>query len=495
MLETRWEVKIGSIVTTTDGDYGHLKQLLLDPHQERIVGLLVRPQGLLPYHPVVVPEDLIADASEKEVRLKISRSELEALPRFGPNSQLVVQGEAYQADDGLFAVLNKQGVEVGRAPSSRQPGMIETQTIGAAQERFGLRLRAGQQVFCRDEYAGWASLILLDPRGRVKGFVLHTGHLALFGRELIVPVDWIQEVDRENVHLAVEKRDLDHLPEYYSDDVLGAAVDNALWSDTILRNTDYKQIGINVEDGVVWLRGHVATRSNKRNAEEAARSIPGVLNVENNLVVDEDLLIDVSQALGNDERTRSARIAVGARNGFITLNGQVDSAAIRDAAEAIAASLPQVRGVTNYLHAPNVVIDYKDIPTWQPFIGHEISAADMQLGRVKKVIIDPRSRRVTAFVASGYFPDPEDQDGYRLPTDESQKERGVVIPITAVRRVTDGCVLLGISGAEAAMYQTFKTADFISPLADWQPPYPYRWEQVLFTGQSLDEPTSLGIRS
>ena len=487
MVEPRWEVKIGSIVTTTDGDYGHLKQLLLDPHQERIVGLFVQPRGLLPYHPIVVPENVIADASESEVRLKISREEMDALPKYWSNSPLVVEGEEYETDDTLFAIRGKQKTEVGRAPSSTEPGMMENQLADSESKHFGLRLRAGQLVFCRHEYVGRTSLILLDPNRRVKGFVLHAGHLPLIARDLIVPATWIEEVDHENVHLSVEKRDLDNLPEYYSDEVLGAAVDNALWSDRILRNTDYQQIGITVEAGVIWLRGHVSTRINKRNAEEAARSVAGVLGVENDLIADEELVLAVAQALGKEERTRSERIAVGVRNGFITLNGQVGSAAIRDAAEAIAASIPPVRGVINYLHAPNVVIDYQDVPTWQPFIGHEISALDMQLGRVEKVIINPRNRLVTAFVACGYFPDPADEDGYRLPSDEPQDERSVVIPMDAVSSVTDGSVLVGIKGADAALYRSFEPADFISPPMSWQPPYPYRWEQVLFDKGRLEE--------
>ena len=488
MVEPRWEVKIGSTVMTKDGEYGHLQQVLLDPHLERVVALLVRPYRLIPSPTVVVPEELIADASEKEVRLKISREQVEALPQYRPDSELIVEGQSYEADDELFAVRGKQGIEIGRAPSSKEPGMIESQLTDSERERFGLRLRAGQQVFCRDEHAGWVSLILLDPNGQVKDFVLHTGHLHLTGRELIVPIAWVQEVDRGNVHLLVAKQYLENLPDYYSDEVLGAAADNALWSDEILRNTDYKQIGISVEDSIVRLRGHVVTSMNKGNAEKAARSVPGVLNVENDLVVDDDLVLEVAQALGKNEVTRLERIAVGAQNGFITLDGYVASTAIRDDAEAITASIPQVRGVVNYLHAPNVIIDYKDEPIRQPLIGQQVAATDMHLGYVEKVIINPCNRRVTAFVARGCFPDPRYKDNYRLPDEAPQQESSVVIPIDAVRYVTESYVLLGVRGAEAALNRSFGSAEFTFPPTAWQPPYPYRWEQVLFDGQRLEEP-------
>jgi osmotically-inducible protein OsmY/sporulation protein YlmC with PRC-barrel domain len=486
MIETRWEVKRGSLVTTTDGDYGHLKQLLLDPDQERIIGMLVQPRDALLYHPIVVPEHLIENASDKEVRLKISADQVKALPKYWSNAPLIVADEEYEVDDEIFAIRGKQKVEVIRAPGSTQSGTIESQLSGSKSKHLALRLHAGQFVFCGKECVGSTSLILLDANGGVKGFVLHTGRLPLSGRDLIVLVSLIEEADRDNVHLSIAKPDLDDLPAYYSDEVLGAAVDNALWADKILRNIDYKQIGISVEDGVVRLRGHVVTSTNKRNAEEAARSVAGVLSVENDLVVDEDLVLEVAQAFGKNDLTRSERIAVGARHGFITLNGEVGSPAVREAAEEIAASVPQVRGVVNYIHAPNLVIDYKD-PIWQPYIGQEVYAADMQLGQVERVIINPHNRRVTSFVTRGYFPNPGDADGYRLPSDEPQDERSVVIPMSAVSGVTDSSVMLEVSGAEAALYRSFETTDFISAPTDWLPPYPYHRDQVSFEGQRSEE--------
>ncbi|HET8580510.1 MAG TPA: BON domain-containing protein, partial [Nitrospiraceae bacterium] len=423
-------------------DYGRLQELLVDPGQERVVGLLVRPHGWLPYHPVVVPENAIAEASENEVRLNISREQVDALPEYLPDSEFVVNGRNYEVEDEL------------------------------------LLIRSGQRVLCQDEPAGWVALLLLEPGGRVKGFVLHTN--PLIGRNLIVPITWVREVDGNRLYLSVEKKDLQGLHDYRLDDALTAEAKNALWSDEILRNTDYKEIGVSAEDGIVKLRGHVISAFNKTRAEKAAGSVVGVLGLENGLVVDDDLVTGVAQALAKDDRTRFEQISVGVQNGFITLNGHVHSGDLRKAAEAIAASAPQVRGVINYLQAPNVAIDPKEGQVWQPPFGQEVSAADMQLGHVERVIINPRNRRVTAFVTRGTFPDPQAKDDYRLPGEDAQQERSVVIPIDAVRYATDSSVLLKVRGAEAALYRSFEPADFVSPPVGWQPPYPYRWEQVLF---------------
>ena len=490
MIEPRWEIKIGSTVTGTDGEYGRLQQLLLDPRQQRVVALLVRPHRLIPSHTNVVPEEFIADASEKEVRLKISREQVEALPKYRPESKLVVEDDSYESDDELFAVRGKQGIEVGRAPSSRKPGMIENHLASSERKHFGLRLRARQQVFCRDGHAGWVSLLLLDPGGQAKGIVVHAGHFHLTGRKLIVPSAWIQEVDRENVYLSVERHELKNLPEYYPDEALGVRVDHALWSNEILRNTDYREIGVFVEDGFVRLRGHVRTPRNKRKAEDAASSVPGVLGLENNLVVDNDLANRVAQALGNNDLTRSERITVGAQHGFITLGGHTVNAAVRDAVTQIAASIPEVRGVINDLQAPDVVIKAEKHRFLQPRIRQRVAATDMHLGQVDKVIIDPCDRRVTAFVTLGYFPEPRYHDNYRMPDEVSPQERSIVIPIDAVHHVTDSYILLKVKGADVVLYQAFDPTDFISPPAAWQPPYPYRREEVIFDKERLEEPSS-----
>ena len=484
MVEPRWEVKIGSPVTATDGDYGRLQQLLVDPQEERVVGLLVRPHGWLPYHPVVVPEKVITDASENEVRLNISREQVEALPEYLPDAELVIDGRNYEVHD-KWSPVSGEPVEAGRAANSEAGEMISNPFTRPEPHHLGLLVRAGQRVFCREESAGWVALLLLESGGRVTGFVLHTG--PMIGRNLIVPLTWIHQVDGNRVYLSVGKKDLQGLRDYGLDDALTVEVKHALWSDEILRNTDYQEIGVSVEDGIVKLRGHVISMMNKTRTERAASSVAGVLGLENDLVLDQDLANGVAQALGHDEHTRFAGISVGAQNGFITLNGHVHSADIRESAEAIAASVPQVRGVINCLQAPNVVIDPKEHQVWQPLIGKEVSAADMQLGHVERVIIDPRNRRVTAFVARGSFPEPGDKDGYRSPGEDVPQERSVIIPIDAVRYATDSSVLLKVSGAEAALYRAFAPADFVYPPAGWQPPYPYHWEQVLFDEERLEE--------
>jgi hypothetical protein len=160
---------------------------------------------------------------------------------------------------------------------------------------------------------------------------------------------------------------------------------------------------------------------------------------------------------------------------------------VREAAEEVAASLPQVRGVINSLQAPNVHIDPKEQIFMQPPIGQEVYATDLPLGNVERVIINPHNRRVTSCVAQGNFPDLRHVDEYQFPYEIPQIERLVVIPIQVVRYETGSSVFLDINSIEAARYRDFDSDEFVSPPEGWQPPYPYRWDEVLFVREKVIE--------
>ncbi len=204
------------------------------------------------------------------------------------------------------------------------------------------------------------------------------------------------------------------------------------------------------------------------------------MGIEDHLVVDEFLVTSVAQALGNDKRTQAEMISVGAQNGVIILNGQVSNAAIREAAEEVAASIPQVRGVVNYIQAPNVTVDPEEQKVLEPPIGGEVYATDMRIGQIERVIINPHNRHVTALVVYGYFPDLRHSSEHGLPDESTQQLRHVLEPIRAVGHETDSSVLLAVSGGEAARGREFDPYDFVSPPEGWQPPYPYQWDDVLF---------------
>jgi hypothetical protein len=249
--------------------------------------------------------------------------------------------------------------------------------------------------------------------------------------------------------------------------------------DEVLRAIDYDAIDIHIHDGVVTLRGFASTLMIKKRAERAAHAVPGVLEVDNRIMTDEEITLAVSRALGRDERTRHLRILVSARHGVVTLNGELDSAEERSVVEDVAASVPQVRGVVNYIRAPGVIVEADEQRVLQPRVRQDVYAEDMFLGHVERVILSPQNRLVTAIVVRGEFPDLERAKPGMLPYEVPREERQVLLPIGSVRFVTISGVLLTLEAMDAARYPDFEPGNFLAPAPDWQPPYPYEHSDIL----------------
>ena len=261
-------------------------------------------------------------------------------------------------------------------------------------------------------------------------------------------------------------------------------VDRALWNNNVLRNTDYGEIDVLVNDGVVSLRGHVINTTNQQRAEEVARSIPGVEKVKSYLVPDDKITLEVARALGEIERDYGVKFFTGARNGVVVLTGEAGSAEVRSMAEKLAANVPGVRCVINSVQAPGVDLQAEEKRFLQPSIGEPIYFHDGLFGKVRKVIINPNNRSVVAMLLPARYSNSHpnsrtpDYEGGRSP------ERLVVIPVSDIRHLTRNSGFLKTSSSEAAKYADFDPARFVSPGEDWTPPYPYCPEEVLFPAET-----------
>src|SRR5262245_7339149 len=259
----RLELRIGARVDAVDGSVGHLRRVILGPARRQVVGLVVRVR-LLPPHDVVVPATLVGDATDERIVVDARREDVLRLPGFVRADYVVLPGEA-DAEDAALASIH---------------GTVD-------EPAHGVGLRGGEEAWALDGPVGPVDLLLLDARGRVSHFVIRKGRL--LGRDVIVPVDWIRDIDERVVHLATVRAALDRLPPYRSDADLAADVAGALEKDPVVRALDIDAIDATVRDGVVTLRGHATTPESRARAEEVARDVPGVLRVENRIVSDDEI--------------------------------------------------------------------------------------------------------------------------------------------------------------------------------------------------------------
>lgn len=121
---------------------------------------------------------------------------------------------------------------------------------------------------------------------------------------------------------------------------------------------DAADIGVSVDNGVVTLRGDIASYTARAAAERVALAVYGVKAVANDLNVrlpgdyertDSDIAQAAVNALQWNNVVPANKIAVAVSNGWITLKGNLDWQYQKDAAARAVRDLRGVRGVNNYI--------------------------------------------------------------------------------------------------------------------------------------------------
>jgi osmotically-inducible protein OsmY len=119
---------------------------------------------------------------------------------------------------------------------------------------------------------------------------------------------------------------------------------------------DASQIGVAAKDGVVTLTGSVASYAEKMTAEQVAKRVYVVKAVANDIEVkipgssqrnDADIASAALNTLKWNTTVPEDRIKVTVRNGWITLEGQVDWGYQKETAERVVRNLTGVKGLTS----------------------------------------------------------------------------------------------------------------------------------------------------
>jgi osmotically-inducible protein OsmY len=270
-----------------------------------------------------------------------------------------------------------------------------------------------------------------------------------------------------------------------SDASLQESVERAIWKDEVLRAIEYYEIDVRAKNGIVHLNGHITNSTSRIRIENAIRSVPGMVEVRNHLVLDDNLTLEVAGALGILEHRYGCKFFTGSSHGVISISGVVSNENVKLMAERCAAENPNVRGVINHLRVSGALEpEPQDLPVLQPAIGETIYFLDGPSGVVKRVVINPNNRRVIAMTLEVDFTEPQ------LPLNSLSDGRTslpiqfVNVPLDAVRYLTKGSGFLRINSKDRSRYQDFDSASFFTPGADWTPPYPYCPQDVLFPVES-----------
>jgi osmotically-inducible protein OsmY len=261
-----------------------------------------------------------------------------------------------------------------------------------------------------------------------------------------------------------------------TNDSILAEIWDSLWKEDSIRSLDLGSLSIDVKDGEVYLYGHIAQENNLPRIENIVRSATGVVAVHNYLVTDRDLTTLVAQALARDERTRPYILPVNASHGWIQLGGEVPSRELQQAAEKIAAEMPDVRGVVSL---PRVAGQRPDKPrrAEQPRIGAAVYGINGEVGVVTLVVVHPQDRLVTHFMVRS-----------NEIREINLRAREAVVPVKAIDLVKNESVFLAQNGLSLNTYPAFDPDEY--PLAPftWKAPYPYTAGEVRWSIREILEP-------
>jgi osmotically-inducible protein OsmY len=121
---------------------------------------------------------------------------------------------------------------------------------------------------------------------------------------------------------------------------------------------DATDIAVSVKNGVVTLAGFVKSYSDKYEAEAAAKRVAGVVAIANDIEVrmpsvderpDPEIARDAVAAIKSQLPISSEKIKVVVKNGWITLEGEVEWQYQRTTAESAVRRIKGVKGVSNVI--------------------------------------------------------------------------------------------------------------------------------------------------
>jgi osmotically-inducible protein OsmY len=336
------DFEIGARVYCRDGDCGRLAKVVVDPHTQRITDLIVE-KGFLLTTDRVVPIDRVDQAGDGDIRLTVSSEDLRDYPEYreidfrepAPD----VKAGVYNRGDircwqGQYSVACDEPV-IPMVRRRVHEGISSELTV----------IERGTPVINAEGTVGHVDHVLVSPQsGKITHLVIRKGLVPYYP---ILPLSDVREVSDEAVAVDLTDKQIKGLARYKSrdaEDVKAEVLDRMAGL-----GFDLSQIDISVESGIVRLTGWAPSIAAKRHAEAIARSVEGVIDVENALDTDIAIQTRVMHALLSDPRTNVAVIEVLNESGVITLKGQVDSTEIRNAAEEIVTGQQGVLSIVNAL--------------------------------------------------------------------------------------------------------------------------------------------------
>jgi len=205
--------KSGVDVYSSDTEkIGTLHRVVMDPKTKEVTHIVVK-EGFLFTEDKVIPMDLVGSVTEDRITLQGSKEHLDEFPEY-EETHYVLPDE--QASNSVYWYPPIDwGAAAGRYPAAFYPQAYYVKKTEKNIPEGMVALAEGAKVISQDgDHIGNIETLITDPKeDRVTHVVISSG--LLVRERKIIPAYWLDKVSDDEVHLAVESRLLERLPEYH----------------------------------------------------------------------------------------------------------------------------------------------------------------------------------------------------------------------------------------------------------------------------------------
>ena len=209
-------LEIGNRVRCTDGVYGELADIVIDPLEKRVTHLVVRPEqgeGEARLVPIQLAKG--RDDEQREIELECTLDEAQGFESVHEAAYLRL-GESPAEDpdwdvgvEDVLAMPYYADLDLGQ-----YPGVLDSDvTVYYDRVPKGeVEVRRASAVISADDHSlGEVDGFVVDADDHITHFVLERGHL--WGRkEVTIPIGAVARVESDAVHVALSKDEVGALP-------------------------------------------------------------------------------------------------------------------------------------------------------------------------------------------------------------------------------------------------------------------------------------------
>ena len=255
---------------------GRLHKVVVNPHTREVTDLIVE-RGFLRKQERVLPVAMVERAAEDGIYTSMDMDGLSNLPEYREIEFEEPEGDWGKPHQGNMVCWSSphgpmcHEAVVPRVRREVQEGIQSNRDV----------LERGTPVINSDGEMGQVDHVLVDSTtGEIAYLVVRRGLLPDFP---IIPTGMIKQVGEKGIYVTPSDDEIDELPQYAPRSA--SRVRSELEARLASAEFDLSEVSFTFENGIVQLVGQVENGPARQHAEAIARSVEGVIDVEENLSV------------------------------------------------------------------------------------------------------------------------------------------------------------------------------------------------------------------